>query len=408
MKSFFSIEEKQESKSAGHISVAFDYQFFYFIRMAILLDTGETVGFEVQDDVHIERADNTVTLFQCKHTIQKNSKGEPINLSTLDLDLWKSLSDWAELINFNKRILQNYSFELITNKGEGNNKFIQALNIFKVDSDLDKICKTIQELHKHAENETIKSYIKKVLALNKNEKKAFFHKLKIETEIDDIIGDIKRILKKHYHKDSTVKAIFDSLISELVTKKYFEIYRGRKFKLSQEEFSKKFGLCFLPNWSMEKLPRRSIKISYPEDLEKQTFIRQIKDIDDTITEEQIYTWTTEMLQSSNEVWLWVNEHDILDPHFKNFEAEYYKIWDNAFSAKYRKLKEKLKSGSTIGELESEIKEIANELLYHIRCQNIPLRGEELGVGFTNGYYYSLADKPIIGWHFDWEKKYKES
>jgi hypothetical protein len=42
----------------------------------------------------------------------------------------------------------------------------------------------------------------------------------------------------------------------------------------------------------------------------------------------------------------------------------------------------------------------------MKRQTVSIDGENLGVKFSNGYYYSLSNEPKIGWHFDWENKYK--
>ena len=47
--------------------LGFEYQFYYFLLKVLKIDSDETVGFEVKDDVHIE--DNkTLSLIQLKHT----------------------------------------------------------------------------------------------------------------------------------------------------------------------------------------------------------------------------------------------------------------------------------------------------------------------------------------------------
>ena len=57
-------------------------------------------------------------------------------------------------------------------------------------------------------------------------------------------------------------------------------------------------------------------------------------------------------------------------------------------------------------MDNEIKELALDLLDHMRRQTVSIDGENLGLKFSNGYYYALSNEPQIGWHFDWEMKYK--
>ena len=56
--------------------------------LALELRNGQKIGFEIKDDVHIDREDGTTIWYQAKHTI-----GTLQNLTTLDTDLWKTLSN---------------------------------------------------------------------------------------------------------------------------------------------------------------------------------------------------------------------------------------------------------------------------------------------------------------------------
>ena len=121
----------QHKHTAGDKVVGFDYQFYYFMYLALNLKHGEKIGFEVKDDVHIDLLDGTTILYQAKHTILTKDDGTPKNLTTLDNDLWKTISNWIDMIKSNESILKNHKFCLITNKSEENNEFIDSLNAFK-------------------------------------------------------------------------------------------------------------------------------------------------------------------------------------------------------------------------------------------------------------------------------------
>ncbi len=121
----------QEQHTAGPIAIGFDYQLYLFMNLALELGPGEKIGFEVKDDIHIDKADGTTILYQAKHTVQQDSNK---NLTTLDSDLWKTLSNWVDFIKSNKEnsnFLEKHSFILTTNKSENNNSFLIALLLFK-------------------------------------------------------------------------------------------------------------------------------------------------------------------------------------------------------------------------------------------------------------------------------------
>ena len=153
----------QEKHTAGDKVVAFDYQFYYFMCLVLDLRHGDKVGFEVKDDVHIDLKDGTTILFQAKHTVSTKADGTPENLATLDVDSWKTINIWVDMVKADQSILQNHCFYLVTNKGEGNNEFIASHILFKTDNDVDKVINLLKDLKDKTQNNEIKSCIKYVL-----------------------------------------------------------------------------------------------------------------------------------------------------------------------------------------------------------------------------------------------------
>lgn len=392
----------QEQHTAASSSVGFDYQFLYFMYLVVQLKTGEKVGFEVKDDVHIERTDNSITLFQCKHSIHETS-----NLTSLDIDLWKTINNWVAMLKADETILTNHTFCLVTNKGEGNNKFIEALNTYKSDADIDKLIEVVKELKDKTTNENVKGYIKNVLKLGKKNSKTFFSKLTIETKIEDLLQKIKLKIREDIKNQHLVEAVFNDLFSNLSTSKYLDIKDRKEFAISFSEFEKRFGKCYQVAFKDKPLPKRNFQIILPENLETQTFIKQLIDIGDLDSDShKIYDYTTQMLQAMNQLSYWADNDFLLPKEMDEFERNAIFLWNREFGAKYRNIERKIKLGTTTSELEDEIKEIALDLVDTMRRENLPVTGESFGVELSNGHYYSMSDKPQIGWHLEWNKKYK--
>src|SRR5687767_4417209 len=125
---------RQDKTSAAESIVGTDYQFYYFFYLILGLKLGETIGFEVKDDIHIDFADGSTELVQTKHTIQTGASGQVINLTELSEDLWKTLSNWAAIINEQpdkKGFLAKTRFKLVTNKGNNQNQFLEHLHKFQ-------------------------------------------------------------------------------------------------------------------------------------------------------------------------------------------------------------------------------------------------------------------------------------
>lgn len=408
-----SIVAIQEKHTAGPKLIGFDYQFYYFMLLALDLKFGQKIGFEVKDDVHIDKEDGTTILIQTKHTIQKNSNGEIENLTTFDSDLWKTLSNWADFIKTDKsklNFLNTHSFILVTNKNENKNHLISLLVQFKTENKIDNVLEKLKELENKSLDENLKNYINNVISLRGRKLKHFLQNLTIETGVDEVIKKIKNRLIELYKDTNIAEVIFDSLYSELQSTKYLEIKEGNRFEISFDDFTKKFGRCFKVASEIKPLPKRNFPILLPDDLENQIFIKQLLDIGEVQNgSEDIRKYTTLMLRFVRHFTYWSDEENfILLTEAERFKQESISRWANEFKSRYRKIERKINSGLDIDEFEEEIKDLGIELVEYIRKQDLSIPGySSLGIDFSNGHYYALSDNLEIGWHYDWENKYKK-
>lgn len=397
----------QEKHTASAQAIAFDYQFYYFMFLALDLRHGDKVGFEVKDDVHIDQKDGTIILFQAKHTISNKADGTPENLATLDTDLWKTLSIWADMIKADESILQNHYFYLVTNKGEGNNEFIESLSLFKSDNDVDKLFEILSGLKNKTKNNEVKNYINNVLSLKKKKSKLFFQRISIETDVDNIIDKVKKKILEHCHQKDLIDAVFESLSSNMNMAKYLDIKDRKKFEITFDDFNDRFGKCFRVAFEKKPLPKRIYQINLPDNLEEQTFVKQLLDIGEITTgSSQIIEYTTQMLQVINHLADWAENNIVLPTEMEEFQKEAVLKWRNEFRAKYRHIERRINSGSPIADLETEIQNLGLQLIDFLRRENLAIAGNSLGVELSNRHFYALSDKPEIGWHYNWEQKYK--
>ncbi|MFV8442183.1 hypothetical protein [Flavobacterium sp. LB2P44] len=402
----------QEQHTAGPQAIGFDYQFYYFMLLALDLKFGQKIGFEVKDDVHIDKEDGTTVLYQAKHTIIKNSKGNPQNLKDLDTDLWKTLSNWVDFINADKSsdFLKKHTFILVTNKSENNNNFITTLNAFKADNESDKVKLKIAELGNKTQDVTLKKYFKNVSKLSKSKLELFLKNLTIETGENEIIDKIKKRILEKYYQENLVEPIFEKFSSELNLSKFLDIRSGKKFEITGEDFAKRFGKCFKVVTEIRSLPKREFPILLPDDLESQIFIKQLLDIGEVQTgSSDIRNYTMQMLKFLNNFTYWSDEENFLGlTDVEEFKKDSILRWGNEFKAKYRQIERQVNNGSSIEELEDDIKNLGVDLIDYIRRQDLSIPGySDLGIEFSNGHYYALSDKLEIGWHFDWGNKYKK-
>lgn len=402
---------KLEQHTAGPQLIGFDYQFYYFMFLALELKLGQKIGFEVKDDIHIDLPDGTSVLLQTKHSIATNSDGSIQNLTDLDSDLWKTLSNWTEFIKAdvsNGDFIETHSFLLVTNKSNQDNVFIKALVQFGIDNDLDNLWNCVSDLQKKTKDATVKNYIKTVKSMGKRKFRTFASKLTIETGADSVIQKIKDRILENVRQEKLVDSIFESLSSNLNVAKYTDIKDRKKFEITCDDFNKKFGKCFQPAFESKPLPPRNLPVLLPENLEEQPFIIQLLDIGEiTSGSNDIRDYTTQMLKFLNDFNYWSDENFLLPTEIEDFKGDSIQRWKNSFKARYRTIQNKINNGETLESFEDEIKELGIELINHIREQNLNIAGyPPLGIPSSNGHYYALSNNLEIGWHLDWENKYK--
>src|SRR5690606_34404976 len=134
-------------------------------------------------------------------------------------------------------------------------------------------------------------------------------------------------------------SIYDKLYSNLQSAKYLEIKDKNKFEISFEDFTKKFGKCFKIASEEKPLPKRNFPVLLPENLENQTFIQQLLDIEEVQSgSNYIRDYTTQMLVFLRHFTYWSDEeHFILLTDIDDFNKNSIQIWLNAFREKYRQI-----------------------------------------------------------------------
>ena len=264
--------------TAGPQLIGFDYQFYYFMYLILDLNSGEKIGFEVLDDIHIKLANGNIELLQTKHTIQKTSKGEIVNLTERDSDLWKTISNWILFLNNSEdkdEYLNKTIFKLVTNKSINNNTFFE--NIIKFQRNEIKIkafSDYIKNLHSNTDSVDIKNQIGSLKKIDDKTKSKFLNQIQIISEPENIINLVKKRIHKLIVKEERVDDVYNSLLSNMQLDKFLTIIDRKKFEISFEDYSRRYGTCFDYAYEKTVLPKRELNLIFPKDLKSQTFIKQ--------------------------------------------------------------------------------------------------------------------------------------
>lgn len=394
-----------EKTAAESKSIGFDYQYYFFLWKVLLLQPNESVGLEVKDDVHTDLSNNHQVLYQLKHTIKKNADGSLANLTTLDLDMWKTFSNWSKVISDKNdsrgttqaqlSFVEKTSFVLATNKSSNkSNKVVGIISELQSGTKTENDVRTyFESIAKSTTNEDLKGYINDVLNLDKKVLEQFLLNTFFHLNDDDILTKCKEAIKSKMIPQNKIDQAFMLIDSSLRADNFLQIKDGIKIEISFDEFYKKYRRHF-DIFRNNTLIVQEYKGVLPDKLEDQIFIKQLLEIGFVESDdfEYISRLTLFKLKLLNNLEEWKREGEITDLEIKRFKENAYTLWDTEF---------RLQHMGTFSEEEYNNKGI--EVLRSVLKHSFNLVGQELDIDMCNGKFYSLSDEPIIGWRKDWKK-----
>ncbi|MBC9785946.1 hypothetical protein H1S01_15785 [Heliobacterium chlorum] len=408
----------QDLTSADNKSIGFDYQYYYFLYLLLGLKVGQQIGIEVKDDIHLDLPNEEQILLQLKHSVQTQKSGAIINLTELDKDLWHTIDNWVKNINditqgrkeLTKQLefIKKTKFVLVSNKSVKQIRFLNNVIEFKKRvMSISNIKDYIKDLSKTTTSKNLQDYILNLFSQDDKWLSLFLDNLYFELEEDDLISKIKNSIKEKHVPESKIEDVFSAIDSNIRRHIYFTVKSQKKIIISFEEFYKKYNLLF-DRGRNKKLPIRKRELSFSEPLDKQIFIKQLIDIfevepNDT---DKMIEFTRYMLQINNHLEEWVNEGLLIEEDVEKFEKDAKLKWQNIHREAYRKVLLGMKiEGSN--PIEKTIIEQALVCLDQVRKIELVLDETKLDTEMSNGEFYSLSDKPLIGWRLDWEERYNK-
>ncbi|MBY5665585.1 hypothetical protein [Rhizobium leguminosarum] len=397
-----------DTTSAEDKSIGFDYQYYYFLNELLNLKSGQVAGLEVLDDVHVERPDGTNLLVQLKHTVQTSAQGVPINLTTLDSDLWKSISNWCKLIidpadgrapvNSQLAFLKKTSFLLASNKSENHkNALLISVEAFKSAAKSHaELVADIKSLKAKSKDLVIQGYIDDVLSLDNAVSERFFQHLSFALGKDEIINLCKASIAEKQIHQSRIDDVFSAVDSEVRQNSFATVKAGSKITISFDEFNQKYRRHFDKARSGSLLFREFPPV-LPDNLSDQTFIRQLVDINDIAANSiEFHTkFTTRRLHFRDNLERLIQDGEITQSDIDALEEEAAIMWEGKFLQTY--------SGQPAAVDEDTA---ARAILGDLRSRKLTLASQELPLSMSNGGFYDLSDRPVIGWLSNWEDRYK--
>ena len=399
-----------DTVSADAISAGYIYQLYYFILRLLQMKSDESVGFEVCEDVHIELDNSNQILVQVKHTVQDSADGTPVNLTTMDIDLWKTLHNWSKIITDEnsgrgtarkqEEFIDKTDFLLTSNKKSNeNNDFICLLSKYKYgDVTFAEVQSVISSIKNRTKNKQIIPYIEEVLSLSDNVLSEFLYKIGFDLGQDDIIGECKQAMRVKLIPENKIEETWQ-YFSSAVLENCFNLIRNRKqVVISFDEFFKNYQRFFDKARSGKLAFCRHTDSLPPEALDEQIFIKQLIDIGDIPASnfEEMLKFTMQKLRLEDNLLRFVTDGVLTSREVKDFDEDAIVRWENIFRRVYRQ----------IASSKDELKQRALAVLDEIRQTQLAIDFQELEIALSNGEYYHLSDVLRIGWRKDWKEFYQ--
>lgn len=402
--------------------IGFEYQYYYFLYLLLSLKYNEVIGLEVKDDIHIERNDKSLILLQLKHSTQTSASGNIINIRERDVDLWKTLYNWINVIcdkndgrleNDNQiKFIETTRFILVSNKSSNNNnKFLENLkNLKSGEIDINQFKLYLKALRENTTesdaNADLLLYIDTLKNKDSEWLEQFLKKVEFELNQDDLIEKIRQVIQYEKHIDERrVNDVLRNLDSSLREDNYISIKRKDKIIISCKEFNKRYRGCF-ENQRNSKLPIRRSRILFPDMMEEQIFIKQLIDIGDIKGNdyEEISEYTGYKILTENNMKLWIQNGELTHDQRKNFDRNSILRWKNCFKVAH----DDDEYEETNDELVKMNNKAARKCLNKVREIELSIDNELLDIDLSNGEFYCLSDVPQIGWAIGWKGKYKKN
>ena len=402
----------ENNRDATGTIAGFSYQLMYFVYRLLILEKGEVVSLEKMDDVGAEIGEEKV-YYQLKHTI-KGSESNPINIPLKDRDLWKTIDMWIDILSKKgpldqqKSSIEKSKFLLVSNKKASDNKFLEMVGFFQqggisepeLDQHLQKLFATKGEkdeqgnLIESSTDKQIRNLVKYPLRAELLKKLDVNFVSDKELE-DDIIYEIR--YSKGVVDEENARYAMLQLLGAINIELQKKTPQKQYLEYTKEIFAEKYS-DFFSKYKNRKFVPTNRTIDIPKEPLKQTFIRQLLDVDYMAADDDhIVSYTKDRLNFENDYNNAKAKSDMITQN--NFEDNVIRTWENRF----KKHNRKINSSSSDDEMKTAGYNVVSDLLGEELCYG----GENLGLCTSNGcfFYFSDGEHPYMGWRYDWENKY---
>lgn len=390
-----------EKVAADKSQLGFDYQDLVCLEYLIDMKQGEIVGLEVLDDVHHERVCGKKALIQVKHSVEETD-----SVTNRDLDLWKTLYNWSQTLEY--FLEDDVHFIFFTNKNKTEraglvNQIDQAvINLADIEKTISLTKKDIDEKEflkdKGATENPIKKYVDHIEKLSKEQKNKLFSKITFIFSATDIFDRLKSKIEYFSIGKSKSLDVVYQLIGVYRKNKYELIKDGNKLKIDFNMFRKEFQFDRIIKLAQDRKVDFSIYHSFKNvnniDPKDGFFAKQLQDIN--IDSYEITEYAMEYAATSMFIQKMIFDGDFSTTEDDAINKELFSSWRTLHKRNY--------NGKDISD-EQNHKILARNCLYELEDITLIVSNSRLAQPMVIGKGMELSDMNLIGWRKDWKDIY---
>jgi hypothetical protein len=345
---------------------------------------GAKVALELQDDVSIHYADNSVLLEQTKSALKQNP------ISDWAEDLWKAFDNWLVMLDLGHCQPGPTRFRIyVTPAKEGT--FAEALAAAKTAEDVAAVLATIKaKLGKKKVPPACAAKVQALLEAPADRQHALIRNFELEANAADPLESIKAILQPAI-ADSHIDIIVRSGIGHAKQAMDRLIQRGEKPILDADAFRRDFHAFVRQNnlpgllASIAESPSDTVVVGVAA--ARPVFVRQLELIE--ASEDDRLRAVSDYLRSSADKAHWAERGEIFSGSLDG--------WDEDLIKRHGMAK------GDVADLHGDKPVAVQGRLVYRQCaqHQAPLEGRVVPSHFVHGSFNDLADRRRVGWHGDY-------
>lgn len=395
--------------SADKTSLGFEFQDFVYVEKLISLREGQALGLELHDDIHAQTVSDDgsiqdLTLIQVKHSV------EPGNVTDRDIDLWKTLHNWLQIIP-GLPSHRNLTLQLYTNKGLNNQEFVSLLKsprqnieaiISHIRSTNEKISLVESKKKPDESKNPLAKYVQSVCDASNEELNHLFSRFEFHSDDSSVIGRISSELRQLSVPAPQIEETRRHVIGAFKESKFSRIISGEKVVITFDDFRTTMGFDrIIRSARSEPIDfDRFIDFYYeyerPHTLSFRSskFHEQLQDIG--IHEEEIIDRGVEMVLSEQFIQSLKDSGSFSASDDSRLENKALSDWQLLHNQSHR---------NTPDDDEPNHLKASQHCYDKTMKKQMTAGGVEIPINLSCGKYIKLSNIPRIGWRKNWRSKF---